>query len=67
MPGIKPLPLIPGVEITGIIEKVGNHVTALNEGDKDQAQSSNNNNANSQSQEQKTEIYICNDGGCTKQ
>ena len=34
MPGIKPLPHIPGVEITGIIEKVGNHVTALNEGDK---------------------------------
>ena len=34
MPGIKPLPHIPGVEITGIIEKVGNHVTALKEGDK---------------------------------
>ena len=34
MPGIKPLPHIPGVEITGIIEKVGNHVTALNEGDR---------------------------------
>ena len=34
MPGIKPLPHIPGVEVTGIIEKVGNHVTALKEGDK---------------------------------
>ena len=31
MPGIKPLPHIPGVEVTGIIEKVGNHVTALKE------------------------------------
>jgi NADPH:quinone reductase-like Zn-dependent oxidoreductase len=27
IPGIKPLPHIPGVEITGVIEKVGNHVT----------------------------------------
>jgi NADPH:quinone reductase-like Zn-dependent oxidoreductase len=34
MPGINPLPHIPGVEVTGIIEKVGNQVTALNEGDK---------------------------------
>ena len=34
IPGIKPLPHIPGVELTGIIEKVGNHVTALKEGDK---------------------------------
>ena len=34
MPGIKPLPHIPGVEVTGIIEKVGNHVTALKEGEK---------------------------------
>ena len=34
IPGIKPLPHIPGVEVTGIIEKVGNHVTALKEGDK---------------------------------
>ena len=34
MPGIKPLPYIPGVEVTGIIEKVGNHVTTLKEGDK---------------------------------
>jgi NADPH:quinone reductase-like Zn-dependent oxidoreductase len=33
-PGIKPLPHIPGVELTGIIEKVGNHVTAIKEGDK---------------------------------
>ena len=32
--GIKPLPHIPGAEVTGIIEKVGNHVTALKEGDK---------------------------------
>jgi NADPH:quinone reductase-like Zn-dependent oxidoreductase len=32
--GIKPLPHIPGVEVTGIIDKVGNHVTALKEGDK---------------------------------
>ena len=34
IPGIKPLPHIPGVEITGVIEKVGNHVTTLKEGDK---------------------------------
>ena len=34
MSGIKPLPHIPGVEVTGIIERVGNHVTALKEGDK---------------------------------
>jgi NADPH:quinone reductase-like Zn-dependent oxidoreductase len=34
IPGIKPLPHIPGVEVTGIIEKVGDHVTALKEGDK---------------------------------
>ena len=34
MSGIKPLPHIPGVEVAGIIEKVGNHVTALKEGDK---------------------------------
>ena len=34
IPGIKPLPHIPGVEVTGIIERVGNHVTALKEGDK---------------------------------
>jgi D-arabinose 1-dehydrogenase-like Zn-dependent alcohol dehydrogenase len=34
IPGIKPLPHIPGVEVTGIIEKVGNHVTTLKEGDK---------------------------------
>ena len=34
MLGIKPLPHIPGVEVTGIIEKVGNHVTALKEGEK---------------------------------
>jgi D-arabinose 1-dehydrogenase-like Zn-dependent alcohol dehydrogenase len=34
MPGINPLPHIPGVEVTGIIEKVGNQVTTLNEGDK---------------------------------
>jgi len=33
-PGIKPLPHIPGVEVTGIIEKVGKHVATLNEGDK---------------------------------
>ena len=32
--GIKPLPHIPGAEITGIIGKVGEHVTALKEGDK---------------------------------
>jgi D-arabinose 1-dehydrogenase-like Zn-dependent alcohol dehydrogenase len=31
---IKPLPHIPGAEITGIIGEVGEHVTALNEGDK---------------------------------
>jgi NADPH:quinone reductase-like Zn-dependent oxidoreductase len=34
IPGIKPLPHIPGVEVTGIIEKVGNHVATLKEGDK---------------------------------
>ena len=34
IPGIKPLPHIPGVEVAGIIEKVGNHVTDLKEGDK---------------------------------
>ena len=34
MSGIKPLPHIPGVEVTGIIEKVGNHVTDLKEGEK---------------------------------
>ncbi|MGB8188218.1 MAG: alcohol dehydrogenase catalytic domain-containing protein, partial [Nitrososphaeraceae archaeon] len=34
MSGIKPLPHIPGVEVAGIIERVGNHVTALKEGDK---------------------------------
>src|SRR5262245_52205820 len=34
MPGINPLQHIPGVEVTGIIEKVGNQVTTLNEGDK---------------------------------
>jgi D-arabinose 1-dehydrogenase-like Zn-dependent alcohol dehydrogenase len=32
--GIKPLPHIPGAEVTGIIEKVGKHVAALKEGDK---------------------------------
>ena len=32
--GVKPLPHIPGAEVTGIIEKVGKHVTALKEGDK---------------------------------
>jgi len=34
IPGIKPLPHIPGVEVAGMIEKVGNHVTDLKEGDK---------------------------------
>jgi NADPH:quinone reductase-like Zn-dependent oxidoreductase len=34
IPGIKPFPHIPGVEVAGIIEKVGNHVTDLKEGDK---------------------------------
>jgi NADPH:quinone reductase-like Zn-dependent oxidoreductase len=34
IPGIKPLPHIPGVEVAGIIEKVGNHVTDLKEGDR---------------------------------
>ena len=33
IPGIKPLPHIPGVEITGVIEIVGNNVTTLKEGD----------------------------------
>jgi D-arabinose 1-dehydrogenase-like Zn-dependent alcohol dehydrogenase len=32
--GVKPLPHIPGAEVTGIIEKVGKHVIALKEGDK---------------------------------
>ena len=34
IPGVKPLPHIPGAELTGIIEKVGNHVATLKEGDK---------------------------------
>ena len=34
IPGVKPLPHIPGVEVAGVIEKVGNHVTTLKEGDK---------------------------------
>lgn len=34
IPGIKPLPHIPGAELTGIVEKVGNHVATLKEGDK---------------------------------
>jgi D-arabinose 1-dehydrogenase-like Zn-dependent alcohol dehydrogenase len=34
IPGIKPLPHIPGAEVTGIIEKVGNHVATLKEGDR---------------------------------
>jgi NADPH:quinone reductase-like Zn-dependent oxidoreductase len=29
LPGIEPLPHIPGTEVTGVIEKVGKHVTAL--------------------------------------
>ncbi|HYZ51251.1 MAG TPA: alcohol dehydrogenase catalytic domain-containing protein, partial [Nitrososphaeraceae archaeon] len=33
MPGIKPLPHIPGAEVAGVIEKVGNHVATLKEGD----------------------------------
>ena len=32
--GIKPLPHIPGAEVTGIIEKAGKHVADLKEGDK---------------------------------
>jgi D-arabinose 1-dehydrogenase-like Zn-dependent alcohol dehydrogenase len=32
--GVKPLPHIPGAEVTGIIEKVGKQVTALKEDDK---------------------------------
>src|SRR6476469_7362912 len=34
IPGIKKLPHIPGTEVAGIIEKVGNHISTLNEGDK---------------------------------
>lgn len=34
MPGIKPIPHIPGAELAGIIEKVGDHVATLKEGDK---------------------------------
>jgi D-arabinose 1-dehydrogenase-like Zn-dependent alcohol dehydrogenase len=34
MPGIKPIPHIPGAELAGIIEKVGDHVVTLKEGDK---------------------------------
>ncbi len=34
IPGIKPLPHIPGTEVTGVIERVGNHVATLKEGDK---------------------------------
>jgi NADPH:quinone reductase-like Zn-dependent oxidoreductase len=32
--GINPLPHIPGAEITGIVAKVGKHVTSLKEGDR---------------------------------
>ena len=32
--GVKPLPHIPGAEVTGIIEKIGKYVAALKEGDK---------------------------------
>jgi NADPH:quinone reductase-like Zn-dependent oxidoreductase len=32
--GINPLPHIPGAEITGIVTKVGKHVTSLKEGDR---------------------------------
>ena len=34
IPWIKPFPHIPGVEVAGIIEKVGKHVTTLKEDDK---------------------------------
>jgi D-arabinose 1-dehydrogenase-like Zn-dependent alcohol dehydrogenase len=34
IPGIKPIPHIPGAELAGIIEKVGDHVPTLKEGDK---------------------------------
>jgi D-arabinose 1-dehydrogenase-like Zn-dependent alcohol dehydrogenase len=34
MPGIKPIPHIPGAESAGIIEKVGGHLATLKEGDK---------------------------------
>ena len=34
IPGIKPLPHSPGTEVTGIMEKVGNHVATLKEGDR---------------------------------
>ncbi|HJR48930.1 MAG TPA: alcohol dehydrogenase catalytic domain-containing protein [Nitrososphaeraceae archaeon] len=34
IPGVEPLPHIPGVEVTGVIKKVGDHVTTLKEGDK---------------------------------
>jgi NADPH:quinone reductase-like Zn-dependent oxidoreductase len=33
MPGIKPLPHIPGAEVAGVIEKIGNQVATLKEGD----------------------------------
>ena len=32
--GIKPLPHIPGAETSGVIEKIGQHVTRLKEGDR---------------------------------
>jgi D-arabinose 1-dehydrogenase-like Zn-dependent alcohol dehydrogenase len=32
--GINPLPHIPGVEISGIVTKIGKHVTSLKEGDR---------------------------------
>ncbi len=32
--GVKPMPHIPGVQITGIIDKVGNYVENLNQGDR---------------------------------
>ena len=34
IPGTKPLPHIPGTEVAGIIEKVGDHVSTLKKGDK---------------------------------
>ena len=31
---VKPLPHIPGAELSGVVERIGNHVTNINEGDR---------------------------------
>ena len=31
---VKPLPNIPGAELSGVVERIGNHVTNVKEGDR---------------------------------